>query len=72
MKLTASSVPKTAKAAALPVYRWDDETGKTIDTYGYGTTGNAGNFAQVLRGGNDVRIARTCYHDIVDCIQRVS
>ena len=28
-------------ALALEVYRWNDEVGKTIDTYGYGTTGSA-------------------------------
>ena len=47
MKLSPSKVPATAQKAALEVYRWSDEMGKTIDTYGYGTTGNAAKFKKV-------------------------
>ena len=47
MKLSPGKVPAIAKKAALPVYRWRDEKGKTIDTYGYGTTGNAAKLSKV-------------------------
>ena len=47
MELDASQVPEDAKKAALEVYRWDDEKGMKIDTFGYGATGNAGKLSTV-------------------------
>ena len=37
------------------MYRWSDEVGKTIATYGYGVTGNAADLSRV----------RDCY-DVID------
>ena len=47
MKLSSNVVPASAKKAALPVYKWSDEKGKTIDIYGFGVTGSAAQFTNV-------------------------
>lgn len=54
MKLSPDEIPPSALAAALDVYKWRDEAGKTIDTYGYGTTGNAGKLSQVICADNSI------------------
>ena len=58
IKLSPDTVPASAQRAALEVYRWNNEEGKTIDTYGYGVTGNAAKFSQVVSCQLRVRVQR--------------
>ena len=41
LELSTADVPKKFRKAGLPAYEGTDENGKTIETFGYGTTGVA-------------------------------
>ena len=47
IEIIATQVPENARKAALQVYKWDNEAGQTMQVYGYGTTGRAGQFPTV-------------------------